>query len=81
MKTKIKIKRTTKFQDKIILDAELLEGEKILKNDIFINNEIELKIKSIGMIESKLDNIYPIIVDVTPHEKFNELIELIFEKR
>ena len=82
MNTRLRIIHAIKTQNFTILETELVEGDKILKNDVFFNdNKVEFIVKHIGIMESNLENIYPLTVEFRSEIKLQKLGGTFFEKK
>ena len=82
MKTTVKITNVFAFSDqKYIFDAEIIEGDTLLKGYVFTNKDKNLKfeVNSVGMSKSIEKNNFPLVVKIGISD-FNEYKDLIFEK-
>jgi hypothetical protein len=72
----------TNPQKKIILDVEILEGEKLIKGEKFVNKEFnkEFIINSIGHINPPSVNYYPLTVNIGDDVDLKSLIGKVFNK-
>ncbi len=79
MKTEIKIINASQIAGKTILEVELMVGNKILVGDVFKKNNISFKIKSVGIIESNIENVYPLVVEFIESVN-NSIVGIVFKK-
>lgn len=66
MKTVVKIINIFSFDDKYIFDAQIIEGNTLLKGHVFSNTEknLSFEIISVGMSKSIQKENFPLIVDI-----------------